>query len=180
MIKKYQVPLLMGGIFILFITAFLLNLNERVVAVEFDGFNEETLQTSNAYIYVDIKGEVKKPGVYKLKEDTRLFQLVDLAGGFTDDADQTKVNLSLTLYDELLVMVPALNDDAKTSHNGLVSINEADKTLLITLPNIGASTAQKIIEYREANGPFKALEDLMQVSGIGETTFENLRPFITL
>lgn len=181
MLKKYQTPMIIGGIIVLLLIAVILNLKEDLVAESMPLFQEEK-RVDETYIYVDIKGEVKKPGVYKVLNHTRLFQLVTLAGGFTDLANQDAVNLSQTLYDETIIKVPSINAEKPNEEEvtGLISINQADKDTLMALPNIGESTALKIIAYRKEHGPFIKIEDLMEVSGIGEATFEAIRPFITL
>lgn len=140
------------------------------------------------YIYVDIKGAVEQPGVYKLFKNSRLFQAIDLAGGLRSDADGDALNLSIVLMDQDVIYVPDITEEYPvvtsshdpTSTSGLIDINRATIDQLETLPGIGPSTAQKIIDYRTQNGFFEAIEDIMNVSGIGESTFDNIKDLITI
>ena len=137
------------------------------------------------YIYVDIKGQVMNPGVYKVEEASRLFQVIGLAGGVTSDADILAFNLSMKLRDEQVIYIPSINDEypmitviIENETNGIININTASLELLDTLPGIGPSTAQSIIDYREEYGDFTNVDDLMEVPGIGETTLNEIREFI--
>lgn len=137
------------------------------------------------YIYVDIKGQVMNPGVYKVEEASRLFQVIGLAGGVTSDADTLAFNLSMKLRDEQVIYIPSINDEypmiteiIENETNGIININTASLELLDTLPGIGPSTAQSIIDYREEYGDFTNVDDLMEVPGIGETTLNEIREFI--
>ena len=135
-----------------------------------------------SYIYVDIKGEVNNPGVYKITSSTRLYQLIDLAGGLTDLADPLKVNMAITLRDQDMIYIPSIFDIDIVSpieeEDELIDINRASKELLTTLPGIGEATAEAIITYREEVGYFDTIEDIMNVSGIGEATYNNIKDLI--
>ena len=142
-----------------------------------------------------IDGCVNKPGVYSFKKDDRIKDIIDLAGGFTKDADTKSVNLAMKLKDEMKIFIPSKNEISKLqNHNtensqivtlkdnnsiNLVNINTADSNKLQTLPGIGPSKAKKIIEFREKN-QFKKIEELKNVDGIGEKTFESLKSLITI
>ena len=142
-----------------------------------------------------IDGCVNRPGVYSFKKDDRIKDIVDLAGGFTKEADTKSVNLAMKLKDEMKIFVPSKNETSKLqNHNtensqivtlkdnnstNLVNINTADSNKLQTLPGIGPSKAKKIIEFREKN-QFKKIEELKNVDGIGEKTFESLKSLITI
>lgn len=133
-------------------------------------------------IQVHVTGEVNKPGVYKLDEGSRIMDAVNAAGGFTAKADQNSLNLAKVLEDGEQILInsvdASLNQSSQSNsatNNGKVNINTADLTLLQTLNGVGPSTAQKIIDYRNANGKFKAIEDLKKVSGIGDKTFEKFK-----
>lgn len=140
------------------------------------------------YIYVDLKGEVKNPGVYKLESNARLFQVVNLAGGLTGDADSLAINMSILLKDQMSVYVPSIHDNLamvvtpidETPEERLVDINRADVTLFESLPGIGPATAQNIIDYRNEFGYFDMIEDIMNVPNIGEATFESIKDLITI
>ncbi|MHA6252184.1 helix-hairpin-helix domain-containing protein [Oceanobacillus sp. CAU 1775] len=131
-------------------------------------------------ILVDIKGEVNKPGVYELKIDSRVNDVIKLAQGFTENADETQINLAQRVQDEMIIIVPKIAEDGALVENspspstgGKVRINYATREEIETLNGIGPSKAQAIIQYREENGMFRVPEDLLQVSGIGEKTLQN-------
>ncbi|NEU31623.1 competence protein ComEA [bacterium LRH843] len=137
------------------------------------------------YLVVDVKGAIKNPGVYKLEEGSRVHELIEKAGGFLPEADEMQLNLAELLHDEMMIYVPEEGEETKTSSNnqrddGTIRINEADAGTLEQLPGVGPAKAQAIISYREEHGPFKAVEDLMQVSGIGPKSFEKLRDKISI
>ena len=130
-------------------------------------------------MYIDIKGHVKNPGVYKVLVNYRLFQLLKLAGGTTSKADTLAINLSLKLHDQQVVYIPSYEDNypiisevVDDPSQGVININSASLQLLDTLPGIGPSTAQSIIDYRTEVGFFESVEDIMNVTGIGESTYK--------
>ena len=131
-------------------------------------------------IQVHVAGEVNNPGLYKLKDGSRVWDAVQAAGGFTKNADQNSLNLAKTLEDGEQVMIPAIggtssSGEASGSNNGKVNINTADLATLETLSGVGPATAQKIIDYRNAHGKFKSIEEIKKVSGIGEKTYEKFK-----
>ena len=170
--------------------------------------NEESETNANSAPnetwYVDIKGAVKVPQVVPVTPGMRVHDVVEMAGGVTGEADQSQVNLAQLVTDQMVIYVPkvgeevspsteALIADSKvtesavsessgdgTSDGDLVNINTADTTMLQTLSGIGEKRAADIINYRETNGLFETVDDLDQVSGIGEKTMEKLRPLITV
>lgn len=133
-------------------------------------------------IMVDIKGEVQQPDVYALPAGSRIYEAIDMAGGLTDEADERQLNLAQLLEDEMVIYVPAYDEqwDATTiqqttsDSSGRVAINKADAKELETLPGIGPKKAEAIIAYREEHGPFRTIDDLQNVSGIGEKSLERL------
>lgn len=140
------------------------------------------------YIYTHITGEIKKPGVYKMKVGTRMDDLVKEAGGLTDEADIDLINLSEKLVDEERIIVPAkgaANNTDETSHAASavqtkkININTADINELTSIPGVGEKTAQKIIDYREKK-KFKKIEDVMNIDGIGENKFKNMKDYISV
>lgn len=139
----------------------------------------ETPVINESEIIVDIKGEVNNPGVYSLTTSDRLIDLINLAGGFTEEADQLRINLATKLTDEMVIVVPKIknNDDNEQSK---ISINTATKDELMSLPGIGAVKAEAIINFREENDGFKTLEELLLVSGIGDVTFNEIKNYVTL
>ena len=172
------------GVLIMAFVLSKINGKEESIVFNPSGNKEQVIETK--YIYIDIKGEIMNPGVYKVDEYTRLFQLIQLAGGITDDADTLAFNLSLKLRDEQVIYIPSVNDeypmiyeDDGTTNSDKININLATIVLLDTLPGIGPSTAQNIIDYRKENGSFETVEDLLEVPGIGEATLNEIREFIT-
>lgn len=157
----------------------------------FDTDSKDSLGTSDTeegYIYVHITGEIKKPGVYKMKAGTRMDDLVKEAGGLTEDADIDLINLSEKLVDEERIIVPAKgasNNTDETSHAASavqtkkININTADLNELTSIPSVGEKTAQKIIDYREKK-KFKKIEDIMNIEGIGENKFKNMKDYISV
>ncbi|MGX7199286.1 helix-hairpin-helix domain-containing protein [Enterococcus nangangensis] len=144
-------------------------------------------------IYIDLKGAVASPGVYALARGSRLFEALALAGGLSANADLKRINQAQILVDQSAVYLPAIGEEIEeaelpvasgaaesTTNNTLVNLNTADTTVLQTLPGIGAVKAQAIIQYRQEHGLFKNVEDLLQVAGIGEATFTNVKDLITI
>lgn len=138
---------------------------------------------------VHISGEINNPGVYEIGNDDRLEDLVKKAGGLTDLADVEKINLAQRLEDQMRIIIPNLNDpetnvdnslnatNSSSSYNKKININTADKDELTKLPNIGDKRADAIIEYRETKR-FEKIEDIKNVSGIGEKYFEQMKDLI--
>ncbi|MFC7748039.1 helix-hairpin-helix domain-containing protein [Lentibacillus kimchii] len=131
-------------------------------------------------VMVDVKGEVDEPGVYEVESDTRVNDVIKMAGGFTEKAEQATVNLAQKVQDEMIVNVPKDGaDNAKpASANNKTSqmrINKASQEELEELNGIGPSKAEAIIQYREENGYFKTADDILDVSGIGDKTLESLK-----
>ncbi|HEL0002770.1 TPA: helix-hairpin-helix domain-containing protein [Streptococcus equi subsp. zooepidemicus] len=146
-------------------------------------------------IVVDIKGAVHKEGVYKLAKGSRITDLIELAGGLTDQADKNAINLAEKLSDEKVIYVAKLGENisvikgssaeaqsASADHqkSEKVHLNRASLADLQSIPGIGAKRAQDIIDVRESLGGFKSLEDLRKVSGIGAKTLEKLKHEISL
>lgn len=157
--------------------------------------NEPNISNANKevnYIYLHICGSVKNEGVYQLEEGSRLFQLVDLAGGFIDNACRDYLNLAKVMKDGERYYVPSQEEvlkggislyetDEKHSEDSLkISINSEDTSELTKLPGIGEAKAKDIIDYRKKNGEFKAIDDIMKVRGIGESLFEKIKPYLIL
>lgn len=140
---------------------------------------------AGASIFVHILGAVASPGLYELREGDRAVDAVAAAGGFADGADQSQLNLARFVTDGEQIVVPVVGAVPPTTAGGAavpgkVNINTADAAALETLPRVGPAMAARIIEWRDANGRFTAVEDLMSVSGVGEKTFEQLRDLVTV
>ena len=157
--------------------------------------NEDSIDRNK--IIVEIKGEVAKPDVYQLEEGSIIKDLIDMAGGVTDEADLSRINRAEELLNHELIIIGNINDETESSvvqnnstysSNGnnsdkgstLININTADLEQLKGITGIGNIKAQSIIDYREANGGFKSLEELKNVDGIGDKTFEKIKEQITL
>lgn len=135
------------------------------------------------FLFVHIVGEVRTPGMYQLPLGARLVDAVFAAGGLTADADNSSVNLARELSDGEQVIVFKVGEEGSegtSSQGGLVSINRAGDTQLQELPGIGPALAARIIAWREANGGFKSKNDLLKVSGIGESILAGFIDLITL
>jgi len=146
-------------------------------------------------IMVFVTGAVARPGVYQVPRDSRLVEVVALAGGFLDGADITQLNLAEKVEDGQEVNIPGL-DDVPTPQlviggggllvtptppaGALVNLNTANADLLEQLPGIGPTTAANIVAYREENGPFEQVEDLLKIPGIGPSTVEEIRALVTV
>lgn len=128
---------------------------------------------------VHVTGAVESPGLYTLDSGARVKDAVDAAGGFTQDAVQSSVNLARLLSDGEQILVLAESQLAQGG-SGYISINQADATQFEKLPGIGPSTAKKIIDFRAKIGSFSQVEQLLEVPGIGPKLFEQIRDQITL
>lgn len=142
---------------------------------------------ARAQVYVYVTGAVANPGVYSLDEGLRVCDAVEAAGGLTEDADASTVNLARVLSDGEHIALPtkaevetalAQGSAGGAAASSLVNINTADASALETLSGVGSATAQAIISDREQNGPFSTIEDLMRVDGIGEKKFAKLKDSI--
>ena len=186
----------------------------------------EDKQQEQEYIYIDIRGEIKKPGVYKISKDKRVIDAIEIAKGLTNDADTSVNNLSMQLKDEMVIIIyskqevknfiktkekeqlkeencskeqnnikndSCITQDKKenktttktqedkkeeTKTSSIININTASLEELTTLKGIGEKKAQKIIEYR-TKSPFKTKEQIMEVSGIGESLYNKIKDNIT-
>ncbi len=145
--------------------------------------------TYNVYI----TGAVKNPDVYKVEEGSIVKDLLQLAGGPTDDADLLNCNLAYKVHDGEKIVIPSkasiqLSEDGEITSenieysetNGKININKASLEQLMTLPGIGEVKAKAIIDYRTKNGPFRSIQEIMNVTGIGEKTFEKIQDMITV
>ena len=153
-------------------------------------------------IHIDIKGEINNPGVYEMCEGSRVIDAIEMSGGLTSEANTDNINLSKKLLDETVIIVPnryklyenvTIKNDYEVSNevieepskdveetSGKVDLNNATLEELMTLDGIGETKAKEIIEYRDTSGGFKSIEDIKNVSGIGESTYENNKNNITV
>jgi competence protein ComEA len=151
---------------------------------EFSVSADETVnEVSQQYLYVHVVGEVESPGMYQLPTGARLVDAVFAAGGLTEEADNSSVNLARELTDGEQIIVFSISQEgeaAGTTASGLVSLNRAGDKELEELPGIGPALAGRIIAWREANGGFKSVQDLLKVSGIGESLLSGVIDLVTL
>ena len=147
---------------------------------------EETAEAAGTELYVDIGGEVQNPAVVKLQEGSRVEDAIEAAGGLTEDADLTSINRAAFLQDGEKIYIPPIAEGSDFTPNdttasqgydfdGKININTADAQQLQELTGVGPATAEKIIQYREQNGRFLSVEDIKNVSGIGDKTYEKLK-----
>lgn len=151
---------------------------------------------AGATIFVHLLGAVQRPGLYELREGDRGIDAVAAAGGFAQTADQSQLNLARPLSDGEQIYVPAIGEMLSPGAGsggsggvagggsgtvaGKVNLNTADLAALDTLPGVGPATAKAIIDWRDQNGRFTAVEDLLSVAGIGDKTLAELRDLVTV
>ena len=159
---------------------------------------EETTTMIPQNCYVDIKGEVLRPGVYEFSCESRMQEVIKKAGGFTEEADETKINLAQKISDQMQIIVPNLhskqeggvtegnsekgnmsNTTPSNSKQGTVNINTATLEELQTIKGIGKKKAEAILQYRKEHGAFRTNEDLLQVKGIGKKALEAIESQVT-
>ncbi|HGC9042423.1 TPA: helix-hairpin-helix domain-containing protein [Streptococcus agalactiae] len=144
-------------------------------------------------VTVDVKGAVNHPGVYSLPSQSRVTDAIKRAGGLSNLADSKSVNLAQELQDETVIYVAqkgekitvveeekANNIATQGNSKGKINLNKADLSSLQTISGVGAKRAQDILDYRDSQGGFKTIDDLKNVSGIGEKTLEKLRQDVTI
>lgn len=155
------------------------------------GADSTARNTDSDTVLVHICGEVRTPGVYELTADSRICDVLFLAGGFTADADTEAVNMAAGIEDGMQIVIPTETDRtqemtgnssdrtgetaAGKTESQLVNINTADKETLMSLPGIGAGKAEAVIAYREAGGVFKDIKDIMLVDGIKEGVYAKIK-----
>ena len=159
---------------------------------------EETTTIMPQNCYVDIKGEVLRPGVYEFSCESRMQEVIKKAGGFTEEADETKINLAQKITDQMQMIVPNVhskqeggvtegnsekgntsNTTPSNSKQGTVNINTATLEELQTIKGIGKKKAEAILQYRKEHGAFRTKEDLLQVKGIGKKALEAIESQVT-
>lgn len=143
-------------------------------------------QASEQWLYVHVCGAVKNPGVVKVPAGSRACEALEAAGGFTEEASQSSVNLAALLQDGQQLIFPTLEEEEvikkreEAKLSGVVNINTAGPEELCTLPGVGESRAMDIVTFREQNGDFKIPEDIMKVSGIKDSLYQKIRDRITV
>lgn len=195
-------------ILVALVVSYVLSLDNKEVSAENVEITKTDVANVTSKVYVDIKGSVKKPGVYQVSADSIVWDIVNLSGGFTKNAYTKNINLSQKVKDEMVIYVFSKNEMSKMNNTvktdtacttnvinydncitteknatetstSLVNINTASKEELMTVSGIGASKADSIIAYR-IKTPFSKIEDIMNVSGIGESLFDKIKKYITV
>ena len=207
--KQKIVVIAIAGIVVIGIMYFIYNKNqvkediniENEILVNNVITNENN--TNDDIVIIHITGSVKNPGIVKLKEGSRREDAIESAGGLTENADITKVNLAYVVEDGTKIKIPSASEedigdediiDSKSGDNIIIeenavpsnnstqtiNINKATEKEFETLPGIGPSLASKIIEYRNQNGKFESIEDIKNVNGIGDNKYEKIKDLITV
>lgn len=195
-------------ILVALVVSYVLSMDNKEVAAENVEITKTEVANVTSKVYVDIKGSVKKPGVYQVSADSIVWDAINLSGGFTKNAYTKNINLSQKVKDEMVIYVfskseiTKMNNAVKTdtacttnvinydncitteknateTSTSLVNINTASKEELMTVSGIGASKADSIIAYR-IKTPFSKIEDIMNISGIGESLFDKIKKYITV
>lgn len=188
-IKKYKIQIICIVIIILSIISVII---QYVDKNNYMKVNSKNVNNKDGKIAVYINGAVKNPGVYYLNENARMYELLDMCGGTLEGADINSINLAKKLNDSDMITIKEeknklcnlrnseyddLFENDNTENNGKVNINEASKSELMSVNGIGEQTANKIIEYRSTT-KFNEIEDIMNVNGIGNSKFENIKNYI--
>ena len=180
------------------------DITEEADIIKEDQENKKELKKeSNTKVVVDIKGMITNPGVYEVEKNSRVNDVIALAGGLLEGADTSKINLAKIVEDEMTIIIyskeeilekykeencvcksceiindACINNTDNTTN--LININTATKEELKQIDGVGDTKAEAIIKYRNDNGPFKDIEEIKKVSGIGETLFEQIKIYITI
>lgn len=151
---------------------------------------DEEQESEKQMIYVYVCGQVEHPGVYTLLEGSRIYDVFELAGGFTEEADTDYWNQARLLKDGEMIYVPSKGEvterpfeqeaSEKTGESDKININTATKEELMKIPGIGEAKALAILAYRQENGPFSSLEELKRVDGIKEAVFSKMKEYIEI
>ena len=207
--KQKIIVIAIAGIVVIGIMYFIYNKNqvkediniENEILVNNVITNENN--TNDDIVIIHITGSVKNPGIVKLKEGSRIEDAIESAGGLTENADITKVNLAYVVEDGTKIKIPSASEedigdediiDSKSGDNIIIeenavpsnnstqtiNINKATEKEFETLPGIGPSLASTIIEYRNQNGKFESIEDIKNVNGIGDNKYEKIKDLITV
>lgn len=214
-----MIILLLGGISGVFIltkeeqtnqTEWIGDANEPIIEKEELNEEEPIKNETEKNLIVDIKGAVQNPNVYEVKEGTRIFELIELAGGLSKSAYTKNINLSKKVTDEMVVYIfteeefqkkitcPSKNETSTeitkeildhesiilegeiTEEKDKINLNKANLEQLLKVPGIGETKAKSIIEYRNQNGEFHSVEELKEISGIKDGTYEKIKDYFTI
>ena len=206
--KQKKILIIVGVIVAIGIIYFIYNkneqneiaLNEDILIEEKETSKEESNEENEEEIIVHITGAVKIPGIIKLKQGSRIEDAVEKAGGLTEDADISNVNFAYVLEDGVKITIPSnseleekevitsesgeniIEDTISTSNEtkGKTNINKANEEELLNLPGIGTELASRIVTYRQQNGKFSSIEEIKNVSGIGDSKYEKIKDLISI
>lgn len=212
---KKVIYILIGISIILTIAIFIIYKNNFEVSEEIIDLTNDDIEEENddkkedeiKEIFVDIKGAIVNPGIYKVEVSSRVNDVINLAGGLLENADTSKINLAKKVTDEMTIIIytkeeiqnrissnecicncedikndACVNDDKNDNSEGnmVVNINTAGIKEFLILPGIGEAKAEEIISYRNSNGLFENIDDIKKVSGIGDALFEKIKIYITV
>lgn len=185
-VYKQQFPILLIG-FVISIIAILIggwlilgNGKTTMLASEIVQ-STETMKSSHKKLIIDIKGEVQKPGVYEINEGMRLHEAIQLAGGLSEQADATQINLAQQLDDEMVIIIPSKTQNTnggEVQPSTKLNLNTATKEELMGLDGIGVKKAEAIIAYRQSNGRLKKIEDLKAIKGFSDKLIQSLKMIV--
>jgi len=196
-LKNKKILIILSVIVVLIVSLFIINnlyKEEPVIKTEYISYVEPEKTENVNMFYVDLKGAVKKPGVYKIKEGTIINELISLAGGLKKNAYTDNINLSKKLEPQEVIYIntvnemkhsttttsiPIVNKNEDINNISLVNINTASINELTSLNGIGEAKALAIVAYR-TQSPFKSIDEIMNVEGIGESAFAKIKDNITI
>lgn len=200
MLKNKNLIIICVCFIILVLGIFYASFKDKLVDEEYT-FEDDVIETKEEKVVEEVKiiihvaGEVNNPGIISLKQGSRIIDAIESAGGLTEDADISNVNLAYELEDAQKIYIPSIYDleeiaviqensenilSSGVKKNSKVNINKANEGELQNLTGIGLSIAKRIVQYRNENGNFKNLEDIKNVSGIGDSKYENIKDEICI
>lgn len=200
MLKNKNLIIICVCFIILVLGIFYASFKDKLVGEEYT-FEDDVVETKEEKVVEEVKiiihvaGEVNNPGIISLKQGSRIIDAIESAGGLTEDADISNVNLAYELEDAQKIYIPSIYDleeiaviqensenilSSGVKKNSKVNINKANEGELQNLTGIGLSIAKRIVQYRNENGNFKNLEDIKNVSGIGDSKYENIKDEICI
>lgn len=200
MLKNKNLIIICVCFIILVLGIFYASFKDKLVGEEYN-FEDDVIETKEEKVIEEVKiiihvaGEVNNPGIISLKQGSRIIDAIESAGGLTEDADISNVNLAYELEDAQKIYIPSIYDleeiaviqensenilSSGVKKNSKVNINKANEGELQNLTGIGLSIAKRIVQYRNENGNFKNLEDIKNVSGIGDSKYENIKDEICI
>ena len=178
-LKNKDTVIIIVLVALIIVTKFGLAIDKDNIEINLDDDNSSISVEINESILVHISGEVNKPGVYELKVNDRLDDLVKVSGGLTKNADVSRVNLARLLEDGLKIHIPSNNtvieEDQYIDRLTLTDFNQLSSKELEKIDGIGEVISKRIVDYREKNGSFKKISDLLKVNGIGESKLEQIK-----